>query len=96
MWDSNDEWNLRIASTDKRFAVRVPIVWPPFPPHNEWPDHSIPIYVAGPEFPGLDGKKDVWLVCRTLSKSDLGSTPGIVARILEWAFATDKEIEVLQ
>ncbi len=26
MWDANDEWRLRIASTDKRFSVSLPVV----------------------------------------------------------------------
>lgn len=96
MWDANDEWHLRIASTDKRFAVRVPILWPPWPPHSEWPEHAIPIYVAGPEFPGLAGQKDVWLVCRDIAKHDVGPTPGSVARVLEWSFSNEKPIEVLR
>src|SRR5688572_2408125 len=95
IWDAHDEWHLRIASKDKRFSVRVPIFWPPWPPHGEWPDHAIPIYVAGPEFPGLAGKKDVWLVCREIAKHELGPTPGSVARVLEWSFSTEKQIEVL-
>jgi hypothetical protein len=95
VWDANDEWHIRIASKDKLFAIRVPIVWPPFPPHSDWPAHAIPIYVAGPQFPGLDGKKDIWLVCRTISKFELGSTPGSVRKLLDWTFSDDKQIEIL-
>ena len=95
MWDANDEWTVRIASTDKQFSVSLPVVFPPFEPWSRWPASSIPVYVSGPEFPGLDGRKDVWLRCDTIATHDISPTPGCVARILEWCFDPKKSIEIL-
>lgn len=95
VWDANDEWTLRIASIDKRFSVSLPVALPPFEPWSSWPEDSIPVYVSGPEFPGLDGRKDVWLRCRTITKQELTTTPGCVARVLDWCFDPTKAIEVL-
>lgn len=96
VWDANDEWTLRIASVDKKFSVSLPVVWPPFEPWSAFPGDSIPVFVSGPEFPGLDGQKDVWLRCRSISKQDVGTTPGFVSRVLEWAFDPDKPTEILE
>jgi hypothetical protein len=95
VWDANDEWTLRIASIDKQFSISLPVVFPPFEPWSAWPKNSIPVYVAGPEFPGLNGRKDVWLRCRTIGTEELRASPGCVARVLEWSFDSSKDIEIL-
>lgn len=95
VWDANDEWTLRIASADKRFSVRLPAVFPPFEPWSHGPTDSVAIYVSGPEFPGLNGRKDLWLRCEALGRSDVSPTPGCVARVLKWCFDAHKTIEIL-
>lgn len=95
MWDANDEWALRIASSDKRFSVSLPVVFAPFRPWSEWPKDSIPVFVSGPEFPGLDGRKDVWLRCSAIGTQEVSTTPGFVERILEWCLDSTKSIEIL-
>lgn len=94
VWDANDEWKLRIASTDKRFSVSLPVIWPPF--EARFPGDSVPVYVSGPEFPGLSGRKDVWLRCRSIARQDVATTPGFVRQILEWAFDPEKSIEIVE
>ena len=94
MWDANDEWRLRIASIDKKFSISLPVIWLPFDATPS--DKSIPVYVSGPEFPGLDGRKDVWLRCRSIEREEVETTPGFVGRILEWALDPDKSIEILE
>ena len=95
VWDANDDWRLRIASADKQFSVSLPVIFPPFEPWGHWPQGSIPVYVSGPEFPGLNGRKDVWLRCATIGPRDIATTPGFVERVLEWCFDSNKAIEVL-
>ena len=95
VWHANNEWKLHIASVDKCFVVSLPIVFPPFAPHNSIPDECVPLLVSGPEFPGLENEKDVWIKCNAISKSEIGSTPGIVRKIIEWCFAEKQEIEIL-
>lgn len=95
VWDANDEWMLRIASIDKQFSVSLPVVLPPFEPWSGWPKESIVVYVSGPEFPGLNGRKDVWLRCAAIGTQDLNTSPGCVARVLEWCFDSTKAIDVL-
>ena len=96
LWDANDEWTLRIASVDKKFSISLPAIFPPWPPYSDWPQDRIPIYVAGPEFPGLDGKKDVWIVCRRFGVEQITTTPGFVASLLEWCFDPTKQVELLE
>lgn len=96
MWDANDEWSLRIASVDKRFSVSLPVIFPPFGRATTWPADSVPIYVSGPEFPGLNGRKDVWVRCNALGKGEVSITPACVARVLEWCLNPDKDVEEFQ
>ena len=95
VWDANDEWQLRVASVDKKFSISVPAVYPPFDPWSKWSKDSIPVWVSGPEFPGLGGRKDVWIRCPTISPDQVVTTPGFVARLLDWCFTETKQIELL-
>lgn len=93
VWDANDEWMIRVASVDKSFSISVPAIFPPFEPWSEWPPDSIPIWVSGPEFPGLDRRKDVWIRCPTITPVQVATTPGFVAKLLGWCFSEAKQVE---
>ncbi len=95
VWHANDEWTMHVASVDKRFVASIPIVFPPFPLWDEVAVDHLPILVSGPEFPGLDGQKDVWVRCPIFKKHDLGSTPGSVRKLVLWCLDPNKGVEVI-
>lgn len=95
MWHANDEWTLHVASVDKRFVVSIPIVFPPFPIWDAMAVDHVPVLVSGPEFPGLGGRKDVWVRCPVFKKGDLGSSPGSVRKLVEWCLDPEKQVEVI-
>jgi len=55
----------------------------------------LPVLVSGPEFPGLDGQKDVWVRCPQFKKHDLGPTPGSVRKLVLWCLDPNKRVDVI-
>ncbi|HEY1068596.1 MAG TPA: hypothetical protein VGE52_20900 [Pirellulales bacterium] len=81
VWHVAREVELRIASTDKSFAVMYELI-----------GGRPLIAVSGPEFPGIPAtlKRPTWIVPPSFSHS-LGGT--LVREILDWCFDPAHEIK---
>lgn len=82
VWYIAHEVELRIASTDKQFAIMYELV-----------GNGPLISVSGPEFPGVPAsvKRPVWLVPPGFRRS-LGGA--LVREILDWSFDPGHEINL--
>jgi hypothetical protein len=80
-WVDGDRY-LRVASSDKKFVIAVPLGTDGGPPLVE---------VIGQEFPGLDRseRRPIWLVVPEQATTSMG---GWVDRLLRWAFDPAHEL----
>jgi|GEM_PF-5894692 len=99
----SDIWNLRIASVDKKFVVRLKILFTPW--DIQQPSGFTPLEVIGSEFPKpiklFQNKSDrqqqhnIWVKHPQEIAQGRELTPKIVRRIIEWCFNAETEAEQL-
>lgn len=85
LWYIKDEWHLRIASEDKRFAVAY-----------QWPGEAGgAMLVSGPEFPGIPPteKRPVRITPPCFKHKGLKT---LVRKIIRWSLREDHEIRRIE
>ncbi len=75
IWHVKDDWQLRIASADKRFIVHYNLM-------RQLDDHG-EVTVVGQHFPGLSAERPQTLRCPRLP-GDNAQAPGAVRALIEW------------
>ena len=97
-----DEWNLRIASVDKKFIVRLRTLFTPWDAYQ--PEGFTPLEIIGSEFPKLikfrerrvnysDRNLNTWVKYSKQIGQGKEFTPRIVRQIIDWCFETGTEAE---
>ena len=99
----SDTWNLRIASVDKKFIVRLLTL---FTPWDVQPNKFTPLEIIGSEFPKpikfrqekinyCDRQLNIWVKYPKQIGQGKEFTPKIVREIINWCFETETEAKQL-
>lgn len=87
----HDDWEMHVASEDKRFAVVVRHLYAPW---DQRPEGFLPLKVCGPEFPALENVRTRPLLV-AYPEADLALTPGAVRRLVDWCFTPGQVVRVV-
>lgn len=99
----SDTWNLRIASVDKKFIVRLNILFIPW--DIQQPSGFTPLEIIGSEFPkqvklhknksDCQQQHNIWVKYPQEIGQGRELTPKVVRRIIEWCFDIETQAEQL-
>jgi hypothetical protein len=84
----HDDWEIHVASKDKRFVIVIRHVYPPW---GQRQDDFLPMKVCGPEFPALEEIRQRPLLV-AYPERDLELTPGAVRRLIDWCFTPGQTV----